>query len=311
MQKASLLDRVRARAPAYWPLMKEEPLWAVMFAFSRINAARRLERMISSANYKKPAKVTNTVLSGADPDKVVDTLIDDGVYLGLKLPATIVNEIREFADTHPCFTKDAPDVGFLPGDYKTANAARERDILAAFYFQTAEKCPAVMKLRDDETFYSIASAYLGQPAILMRTRLWWSFPATRISDGDLHLAAQNRFHFDIDGWRTLKFFFYLTPTDEGAGPHQFIRASHRRRKLKHQFTPTTGRPTPQLEEFYKPEEFITITGDAGFGFVEDPFVFHTGTLCRDTPRLMLEIGFGVSAANPAYKKPDFIYGRLG
>jgi hypothetical protein len=26
---------------------------------------------------------------------------------------------------------------------------------------------------------------------------------------------------------------------------------------------------------------------------------------------MLEIGFGVSAANPAYKKPDFIYGRLG
>jgi len=291
--------------------MKEEPLWAVMFAFSRINAARRLERMISSANYKKPAKVTNTVLSGADPDKVVQTLIDDGVYRGLQLPASIVAEIVQFAETHPVFTKDAPENGFLPGDYQKANAARDRDILAAFYFHTVEKCEAVMKLREDEAFRSIAAAYLGQPPILMRTRMWWSFPAKRVAEGDLHLAAQNRYHFDIDGWRTLKFFFYLTPTDESAGAHQFIRASHRRRQLKHQFTPTTGRPTPQLEEYYQPEEFITITGDAGFGFAEDPFVFHTGTLCRDKPRLMLEIGFGVSAANPAYKKPDFIYGRLG
>jgi hypothetical protein len=291
--------------------MREEPLWAVMFAFSRINAARRLERLISSADYKKPQAVSETVLPDLDLQNIVSTLINDGVYLGLQLPESIVREVREFADTHPCYTKGAPTDGFLPGEYEQANAARDRDILAAFYFETAEKCPAVMKLRNDETFRSIASAYLGQPAILMRTRLWWSFPATRVSDGDLHLAAQNRFHFDIDGWRTLKFFFYLTPTDEGAGPHQFIRSSHRRRKLKHQFTPTTGRPTPQLQDFYAPGEFVTITGGSGFGFVEDPFVFHTGTLCRDKPRLMLEIGFGVSAANPAYKKPDFIYGRLG
>ena len=69
---------------------------------------------------------------------------------------------------------------------------------------------------EDPALRSIATAYLGQPALLIRTRLWWSFPAERVSDGDLHLAAQNHFHFDIDGWRTLKFFFYLTPTDDGA-----------------------------------------------------------------------------------------------
>ncbi len=291
--------------------MREEPLWAVMFAFSRINAARRLERIISSAPYREPAPVSKTVFPGLDLPKIVSTLIDEGVWRGLHLPATTVAEIRSFAETHPCFTKDMPEKGFLPGEYEKENASRPRDMLAAFYFQTAEQCEAVMRLRQDETFHSIASAYLGQPAILMRTRLWWSFPATRISDGDLHLAAQNRFHFDIDGWRTLKFFFYLTPTDESAGPHQYIRASHRRRKLQHQFTPTTGRPTPQLADYYAPDEFVTITGDEGFGFVEDPFVFHTGTLCGTQPRLMLEIGFGVSAANPAYKKPDFIYGRLG
>ena len=118
MQTASLFDRVRARAPAYWPLMREEPLWAVMFAFSRINAARRIERFISSAEYKKPREVSNTVFSGLDLKKVVSTLIDEGVYLGLQLPDSIVREVREFADTHPVFTKDAPKEGFLPGLFR-------------------------------------------------------------------------------------------------------------------------------------------------------------------------------------------------
>jgi hypothetical protein len=309
--KTSLIQRVRARAPAYWPLMREEPFWAVMFVFSRINAARRLERLISSAGHKTPKGVTNSVFEGLDLQDAVSTLIDEGVFQGLRLPAGIVQEMTAFAEVNPVFTKDAPKKGFLARNFREENKERERDILAAFYFEGAEKCPAIMKLREDPSLHSIASAYLGQPAILIRTRLWWSFPAERVTDVDFHLAAQNRFHFDIDGWRTLKFFFYLTPSDERTGAHQYIRASHRHRKLKHQFTAFTGRPTPQLESFYAPDQFLTITGDAGFGFAEDPFVFHTGTVCRDRPRLMLEIGFGVSAANPAYKNPDFIYGRLG
>jgi hypothetical protein len=291
--------------------MKEQPLWAVMFAFSRINAARGLERFISSANYKSPQNVERTDIAGLDFDRVVPTLIRDGVYQGLRLPDPIVDEIVSFAEANPCFTKKQPADGFLPGSFRQANRQRESDTLAAYYFETVEKCAAVMRLRQDEALRSIASAYLGQKAILIRTRLWWSFPADRISEGDLHVAAQNRFHFDIDGWRTLKFFFYLTSADDGAGPHQYIRGSHRRRRLQDQFTLTTGRPTPQLERYYAPEEFVTITGKKGSGFIEDPFVFHTGSVCREQPRLMLEIGFGVSAANPAYHNPDFIYGRLG
>src|SRR5690348_14047398 len=87
MRKASLLDRVQARAPAYWPLMKEQPLWAVMFAFSRINAARGLERLISSAGHKKPVHVADTVFKDLDLDLAVAALIKDGVYQGLHLPA--------------------------------------------------------------------------------------------------------------------------------------------------------------------------------------------------------------------------------
>src|SRR5580692_11068357 len=95
--KTSLIQRVRARAPAYWPLMREEPFWAVMFVFSRINAARRLERLISSAGHKAPKEVTNSVFEGVDFQKVVSTLIDEGVYQGLTLPDSIVREVNAFA----------------------------------------------------------------------------------------------------------------------------------------------------------------------------------------------------------------------
>ncbi|WP_369726818.1 hypothetical protein AB8Z38_15885 [Bradyrhizobium sp. LLZ17] len=37
-----------------------------------------------------------------------------------------------------------------------------------------------------------------------------------------------------------------------------------------------------------------LTGAAGFGFVEDPFGFRTGSLAKESPRLVLEISFGVS-----------------
>jgi hypothetical protein len=88
LMKTSLIQRVRARAPAYWPLMREEPFWAVMFVFSRINAARRLERLISSAGHKAPKEVTHSVFEGLDLQKAVSTLIDQGVYQGLCPPAS-------------------------------------------------------------------------------------------------------------------------------------------------------------------------------------------------------------------------------
>jgi len=39
---------------------------------------------------------------------------------------------------------------------------------------------------------------------------------------------------------------------------------------------------------------LTLTGKAGSGFVEDPFGFHMGTVPTQKPRLMMEVGFGVS-----------------
>ncbi len=41
-----------------------------------------------------------------------------------------------------------------------------------------------------------------------------SFPTKSASDADLSRASF-KYHFDLDDWRMLKFFFYLSDVDEG------------------------------------------------------------------------------------------------
>ena len=107
-------------------------------------------------------------------------------------------------------------------------------------------------------------------------------------------GSLDRYHFDLDDWHALKFFFYLTDVDQDSGPHVYVVGSHRRRSLKHQLTLLVGHPADEIVGFYGPDSLLTITGPAGKGFVEDPFGFHMGTVPNKAPRLMMEVGFGVS-----------------
>ncbi len=124
--------------------------------------------------------------------------------------------------------------------------------------------------------------------------LWWTFPTKSARVADKSLASLDRYHFDLDDWHALKFFFYLTDVDQDSGPHVYVVVSHRRRSLKHQLTLLVGDPTDEIVGFYGPDSLLTITGPAGKGFVEDPFGFHMGTVPNKAPRLMMEVGFGVS-----------------
>jgi hypothetical protein len=306
LNKASVIERVRARAPTYWCYLRDKPSWLVMFLFARILLARRIERWLNRAAYREALPAPESLLSGVDLNRVVGEIITHGVSVGLQLPTPIVREIVDFAQSTPCFSRDRQQQGFLPTDVTEVNRTRDRDVVAGYYFDAVEKSPAIVQLSKDAVLINIARAYIGNEPILIRIRLWWNFPAIRVSDADLHANAQERFHFDMNGWRTLKFFFYLTPTNDRGGAHRCIVGSHKRRPIRHQLTPLVGRATDELEASFGKDRFLTIMGDAGLGFAEEPFVFHTGSLCKDQPRLILELEYGSSTVSPNYR-----YGRFG
>ena len=232
VNRASLFDRIAARAPRYIRYVRENPSWLLMFVFGRTLMGRRIERLVHRAGHTEPPPLEGpTAFAGLDLAGCVRSLIRDGIALDLKLPGQIVDDINAFAATRAiASSSDRHDRGFLPGEVAAENRrGASRDVIAAYYFEAVEECTAISAVRDDPALRAIAAAYLGRSAVWNRTRLWWSFPADRVDDADLHAASQDKYHFDMNGWRTLKFFFYLTPVTEAAGPHRCIPGTHKRR----------------------------------------------------------------------------------
>jgi hypothetical protein len=63
-------------------------------------------------------------------------------------------------------------------------------------------------LASDQQLLAIARQYLGTEPALLRARMWWSFAGP--ADSALQMKADRGFHYDIDGYHGLTFFFYLT-----------------------------------------------------------------------------------------------------
>ncbi len=291
-RSAGPLRRMVARAPTYFAYLRENPAWLAMFVLARTMPARRAHWL--SARPARPLPDFPTMFGDIRRSHAVAALRSEGLFSGFLLPAAIREEIVRFAMATACFGNFDRHIEFNPADHRKAEERFGRSILSGHYFERILRCEAAMSVQRDPLLFDIAQHYLGGEAQLITTRLWWSFPTRAATDSDMRLASLDKYHFDLDDWRMLKFFFYLLPVDDGCGPHIYVRGSHVRRALRHQLTPLVGHSAKDVFRFYSAESAVTLTGSAGFGFVEDPFGFHTGTVAKRSPRLMMEIGFGVS-----------------
>jgi hypothetical protein len=292
-RKAGPLRRIVARIPTYLADLRENPAWLPMFLFARTMPMRRAHWL--GARPVPPARSLGaTMFGGVERRAIVDELRAQGLFSGLVLAPSIHTEIARFAHETPCFGNFDRRLEFLSSDHAEAERRFNRSILSGHYFERILRCEAALAVQRDPLLLDIAAHYLGGQARLITTRIWWSFPTNSASDADKRLASQDKYHFDLDDWRMLKFFFYLTPVDDGSGPLVYIRGSHSRRIFKHQATLLVGHAADEVLRAYGAENAVTLTGQAGLGFVEDPFGFHMGTVAKHSPRLMMEVGFGVS-----------------
>jgi len=286
------MSRALRRIPTHVADIVLNPRWLPMFALARIVAFRN--KAWSRATAPRTVDISNSLFPTVDPDEVVRCLKADGLFEGFQIPTALHTEILNFAKRTPCFGNLNRQIEFLPNNHRSAERSIGRAILTGHFFERVLNCDAARAVQQDPILLQISQSYLGGEARLTATRLWWSFPSELAKEEDLHLASQERLHFDLDDWRLLKFFFYITDVDENAGPHVYVVGSQRRRKLKHQLTLMVGHSTKEIVGFYGRHALKALTGSAGFGFVEDPFGFHMGTIARTSPRLILEVTFGVT-----------------
>ena len=291
-RRGSPLSRMAARIPTYLADVKENPTWLPMFLLARTMPARKAHWRTAAKVGSEPAKPS--MFAGVDREQVAAGLKADGIFPGLVLPEAIHSEIAAFAKATPCFGNFDRKLEFLAGEHAAAEARFGKALLSGHHFERALDCPAVTAVQQDPLLADVAKLYLGGEAQMITTRVWWSFPTPGASEADRHLASLDKYHFDLDDWRMLKFFFYLVDVDAGNGPHVFVRGSHAKRRMKHQLTLLVGHPAEEVLGYYGAENAMTLTGKAGFGFAEDPLGFHMGTVATSAPRLMMEVGFGVS-----------------
>ncbi|MDL2402400.1 hypothetical protein [Rhizobium mayense] len=291
-RNGGVFRRIASRIPTYLTDMRENPAWLPMFLLARTMPLRKAH-WLTARPVPRPESRKPSMFGDLSAKTIAAELRQTGIFAGLTLPAAIHEEIARFGHETPCFGNFDRRLDFLAGDHTETEQWLGRTILSGHHYERVLRCDAVVAVQQDPLLLDVARHYLGGNARLITTRTWWSFPTKKASDADLSRASF-KFHFDLDDWRMLKFFFYLSDVDADSGPHVYVRGSHNRRRLKHQLTLLVGHPAHEVLDFYGEENAITLTGKAGSGFVEDPFGFHMGTLAKQRPRLMMEVGFGVS-----------------
>lgn len=288
-------QEIKFRAYEYFTGLTRNPEWFLMRRLARAQAVRNVSHWLRQSHYRAqltiaPTQLESPYFAGLQVEAIVSSLEANGIYQGLRLPVEAVQAIRTFAFATPCYANGKPQAGFLYSQKEQAHEQCLQPILIGRYFNADEHCDAIAQLIDDPILKAIAADYLqAQPAYL-GSQLWWSFP-NEASEKQRCQVSQ-AFHYDLDGYRFIKFFFYLTDVDEQSGPHVFVPGTHNCMKLQHRLLRKRYTDKAILDA-YGADSILTLYGTAGFGFVEDTFCFHKGRVPISRDRLILQIEFGI------------------
>jgi hypothetical protein len=139
----------------------------------------------------------------------------------------------------------------------------------------------------DHSILHVSQSYLASRVTLETCAMWWLPVFGRAPS----FAAAQQFHYDMDRWKWLNWFLYLTDVDAGTAPHTIIQRSHQR----------LAKPGPilargyvrmddaELGQHYPQGDFLELTGKAGTLMAVDTRVWHKAKIPTTGERLILEI----------------------
>ena len=237
--------------------------------------------------------------------RMADHIRRDGYYIfERKLPDHMQQALTEIGLRLPAKPLVIPkDDSFTRFEYNWLPACRydRTNILSTMYnfdLQLVAEQHVVQELLTDETILAVARAYLGtEPVIKQSMAMWWS---TNYLRGKASSLAAQHFHFDLDGIKFLKFFFYLNDVGPDNGPHCYVRGSHKRKPRN---LLRDGRiADEEILTHYTLDDIVEITGGRGTVFVADTRGLHKGKAIRSGERLMAQLEFATSLFGPEHQR---------
>ncbi|MBV6627781.1 MAG: hypothetical protein KI793_33475 [Rivularia sp. (in: Bacteria)] len=240
--------------------------------------------------YQQKLNVSNTsVISPVQVSQCVDNIRETGVHLGLQLNSDAVEKIRSFARLNPC-TEPKHDDFFLASEIRNGCLhGKGRQVMRGLV-SNLDRCTTIDRIVRDETLTEIARQYLGYYPTLITRHLTWSFASDLNESEAQKLYPPTNFHYDVAGFNFVTVSFFITDVEENTGPHIMIEKSHNRKPLKMLFRSNIQKEA-DVWCYYNRSEQLTIKGNAGFGFFQDPSCIHRLKLPKNDNRLILQIRY--------------------
>lgn len=210
--------------------------------------------------------------------------------LGRLLNDDQCHRLRDYFSSRPVHDPYRPEAGdFLPLSDRRPGGAHVAhhdpgDVVAA---------PGLLELANDPRVLDVVGAFLGAKPSISYMAAWWSFPTA------LGPQQAENFHRDVDDWRFVKLFVYLTDVTETNGPHKYVLGSSREARL----TDIRRFSDEQVVSSFGEERIRTMVARAGEGFLEDTFGIHKGQPVARGVRLLFQAVYGLSPLPYAPKRP--------
>jgi hypothetical protein len=157
-------------------------------------------------------------------------------------------------------------------------------------------CGPLLRLANAPLILDAVSQVLGARPTIATFQAWWTLGENNAAGSHVH--QDDVYHRDVDDWRFIKLFVYLTDTNERSGAHNFVLKSHSSRHL----TRRGAIPDEEVHNTFPAADIVTIISDAGTVFLENTWGIHRPLLATEGRRLIFSVLYSLCPWVPGRSK---------
>jgi hypothetical protein len=280
-----MIDKIMRRIR----LVTGDSRWWVFFLQRRFMRPATRRRLAARLARRRPQYVRNG-LDGT-PNPAADELTRSGIaMLGELLSPEACAELRDYFRQRKVLDPHQPGSShFLPD-----STARHPATHVAHHTATdVLRAPHLLALANSPKVLDIVAQFLGCKPTIGYLAAWWSYPTGAGAQEAEH------FHRDVDDWRFVKLFVYLTDVGPQSGPHIYVKHSANSQRL----TRIKRFMDDEVLRAFGAEAVLPMTAPAGQGFLEDTFGIHKGQPVQSGQRLIFQAVYSMSSLPYGPKAP--------
>lgn len=202
------------------------------------------------------------------------------------LTASALDSVRSFLKgkplTDPYGSQGTFDIDGVVPPHLSRLFYRPNDVLG---------CQSLVNLANSPLVLDTVGELLGSKPTIALMQAWWTL-GEHHRDGAVH--HDDVYHRDVDDFRFVKLFVYLTDTHRNNGAHSYVRGSH----LSDRFTRRGPITDDEVHGAFSPQDILTIEGPAGTVFLENTWGIHRPLLATEGRRLIFSVLYTLTPWTP-------------